>query len=439
MPRIDPLQLIKCLSVLLSPEGGIHSRDEVPRLVNLMTKFSKKLVSKCVYVLILKNTETSLVDMFMAEGGWTLIQSWLQDAAQSGNWDLVKEILELLLITPVDVERLKMNCLPKLIKNLSRRDDLDGVAHLSNQIVQNWLVIVKGSSHPTPVHSIQAQEKPDSEPAVVEPKNVDDSKINKEIVDAVPNDVQESDKMDVDNHQAIKPSNFYKVSVKDGKQVIKKLSLEADEKQTAKNEELKEEIEKEEKVAEKENDKSKNSLSSLKSSSKSSSSSSKDKERDKRRSSSSHSSSKSSSKSSSSSKDKDRKDRDKDKDKHRHNGSSRSSRSSSSSSKDKKESRDKSKVKDPVETKEKQAEKDKDTLEKVKPPTLDKLGRIPKKSSSSDEKQKENKSKEEKKKPSFSILNRKATGEEPRSKTVKVFNSKMRSTGLEEETDVISI
>lgn len=64
--------------------------------------------------------------MFMAEGGWALIQNWLQDAVHTGNWDLVKEILGLLLITPVDVERLKMNCLPKVIKSLSRREDLTG-------------------------------------------------------------------------------------------------------------------------------------------------------------------------------------------------------------------------------------------------------------------------------------------------------------------------
>lgn len=94
-----------------------------------MTKFSKKLVSKCVYVLILKSTKTELVDMFMAEGGWGLIQTWLQDAVQTTNWDLVREILELLLITPVDVERLKMNILPKLIKSLSRREDLEGNKH----------------------------------------------------------------------------------------------------------------------------------------------------------------------------------------------------------------------------------------------------------------------------------------------------------------------
>jgi len=60
-PRIDPLSLLKCLSVLLGPTGGIKSREEVHRLANLMTKFSKKLVSKCIYIQILKTTNTDLL------------------------------------------------------------------------------------------------------------------------------------------------------------------------------------------------------------------------------------------------------------------------------------------------------------------------------------------------------------------------------------------
>lgn len=61
-PRIDPLSLLKCLSVLLSPNGGIKSKDEVIRLANLMTKFSKKLVSKCIYIQILKSSSPDLLD-----------------------------------------------------------------------------------------------------------------------------------------------------------------------------------------------------------------------------------------------------------------------------------------------------------------------------------------------------------------------------------------
>ena len=54
MPRIDPQQLLKTLGILLSPSGGIKSSEEVDRLVKLMSKFSRKLVSKCIYVQILK-------------------------------------------------------------------------------------------------------------------------------------------------------------------------------------------------------------------------------------------------------------------------------------------------------------------------------------------------------------------------------------------------
>ncbi|KAK9510483.1 hypothetical protein O3M35_005262 [Rhynocoris fuscipes] len=120
MPRIDPIQLLKCLSVLLSSSGGIRSKDEVQRLASLMTKFSKKLVSKCIYILILKTTEADLLDMFMSAGGWDLTFNWLSDGINSRNWPLVVELVELLLLCPVDIERLKGNNCPKLIKQLSK-------------------------------------------------------------------------------------------------------------------------------------------------------------------------------------------------------------------------------------------------------------------------------------------------------------------------------
>lgn len=107
-----------------------------------MTKFSKKLVSKCVYVLILKSTESSLLDAFMNAGGWTLVQLWLHDAMFSMNWALVKELLELLLITPVDVERLKSNNIPKLVKSLSKREDLAGKCRFYYYSIDSFLLTV---------------------------------------------------------------------------------------------------------------------------------------------------------------------------------------------------------------------------------------------------------------------------------------------------------
>ncbi|XP_049788424.1 serine/threonine-protein phosphatase 1 regulatory subunit 10-like [Schistocerca cancellata] len=146
MPRIDPLQLLRCLSVLLSPDGGIKSHEEVQRLASLMTKFSKKLVSKCIYIQILKSTRTDLLGMFMGAGGWNLTHTWLSDAIVVKNWPLIQELLELLLMCPVDVERLKTNNCPKLIKGLSKDGSSESVRLLASKLVEQWLRIVKGES-----------------------------------------------------------------------------------------------------------------------------------------------------------------------------------------------------------------------------------------------------------------------------------------------------
>lgn len=91
-----------------------------------MSKYSKKLVSKCIYIQILKCTETELLGQFMSVGGWTLVHSWLSDGIDSKNWPLVQELLELLLLCPVDVPRLQSNSAPKLVKGLSREEDHEG-------------------------------------------------------------------------------------------------------------------------------------------------------------------------------------------------------------------------------------------------------------------------------------------------------------------------
>jgi hypothetical protein len=118
--------------VLLAPNGGIKSSQEVKRLAGLMTKFSKKLVSKCIYIQILKCTETELLGQFMTAGGWTLTHMWLTDGILTRNWSLVQELLELLLLCPVDVMRLKSNSAPKLVKSLSKDSAHEGEFHGEN-------------------------------------------------------------------------------------------------------------------------------------------------------------------------------------------------------------------------------------------------------------------------------------------------------------------
>lgn len=65
----------------------------------------------------------------MSEGGWALTNSWLADAIEARNWPLMKELLELLLMCPVDVERLKLNNCPKLVKGLSKDTTDKGNLH----------------------------------------------------------------------------------------------------------------------------------------------------------------------------------------------------------------------------------------------------------------------------------------------------------------------
>lgn len=227
------------------------------------------------------------------------------------------------------------------------------------------------------------------------------------------------------------PPDNYRSSDRDGKVVIKKTSQDEEKKDSALVE-LTEDIVDKEKGKE---DKEKSSSKSSKKSSKTSSTSSKDrrdsKDKDRKKSSSSsrHTSSSSRSKSSSSSKDKSRRDKDRENERDKEKDRQRSSnKSSSSTSKDKKDSTKDKESKD--KDKAKQAEKDKDTLAKIKPAAVDKMGRIPKKNSSSASAKPEEVSSEVKKKP-FSVGIKKDSEERP--KTVKVFNSKMRSIGLEED------
>lgn len=56
----------------------------------------------------------------MDAGGWRLFHGWLTESIVTKNWPLVRELLELLLLCPVDIERLKANNCPKLVKELSK-------------------------------------------------------------------------------------------------------------------------------------------------------------------------------------------------------------------------------------------------------------------------------------------------------------------------------
>ncbi|XP_050088859.1 serine-rich adhesin for platelets [Anopheles aquasalis] len=168
MPRIDPMKLLVCLSVLLAPNGGIRTSAEVKRLANLMAKFSKKLVSKCIYIQILKCTETELLGQFMQTGGWSLVHLWLVDGVTSKNWPLIQELLELLLCCPVDVERLKINTTPRLVKALSTDSAHERVRVLASKLVEQWLFIVKAPKQPSPSIPLNPSDVPLGDHSVID-------------------------------------------------------------------------------------------------------------------------------------------------------------------------------------------------------------------------------------------------------------------------------
>ena len=147
MPRIDPLQLLKTLAVLLSPEGGIKSGDEVVRLVQLMQKFSKKLVSKSIYIEILSSTPPNLLERFLNEKGWDLLNLWFTDSIKTQNWPLCIDIMNLFTICPITAALLKdtadVNHAPKLVNQLRANQNISpDIKTLANQVYSKWVAIV---------------------------------------------------------------------------------------------------------------------------------------------------------------------------------------------------------------------------------------------------------------------------------------------------------
>lgn len=439
-----------------------------------MGKYSKKLVSKCIYIQILKCTDTELLGQFMTFGGWALVHTWLTDGIESKNWPLVQELLELLLLCPVDVPRLQSNSAPKLVKSLSREEGNDGknsfkpfflnfvsalkhsidnwinihrlfftesltnsifyiqkkigVRILAAKLVEQWLKIARGEI--TSQTNVVNKENLANRQSHLIVNSVTDSSL---LDNCLSGEINGNDVTDSAIDHVIgerdDESLVFKISVKDGMKTVHKVTdsspkknkeIDSAKSQSGDGVEKKHKDEKSssrskdskdrERSKDKDKDRHHKKSSSSSSSHKSSSSSSK------------HTSSSSSSKShksSSSHKNSSSSSSSRDKDKHR-------SKSSSSSSRDKKEDKDKIKS----DASKMQAEKDKDTLAKIQPQPLAKV-KIPKKISDDTEKITENGTAIPPKKKSISIEVRKDS--ENRPKTAKTYSTQFRNHGLGEE------
>jgi len=148
MTRIDPSQLLNTMSVLLGHDGGIRSIDEVPRIVQLMHKFSKKLVSKCIYIHILRSSSPDLLEQFLSKNGWELLNTWFLEAYSNENLHLCGDLVRLFALCPMTSQRLKLsperNQAPKILRQLSTDSRIEAeVRNLATQVVTNWLRIAR--------------------------------------------------------------------------------------------------------------------------------------------------------------------------------------------------------------------------------------------------------------------------------------------------------
>jgi len=164
MTRIDPKQLLSTLSVLLAPDGGIRSAEEVPRIVQLMQKFSKKLVSKCIYIHILRSSSMALLEEFLSKRGWDLLNNWFCDGLKNKNYYLCGELVKLFALCPMTAARLKENAssnqAPRLIKQLSSDMRIEAeIRNLSLQVMNQWKRVARKDVSPPPSPASSASKR----------------------------------------------------------------------------------------------------------------------------------------------------------------------------------------------------------------------------------------------------------------------------------------
>ena len=128
---------------------------QVSRLVQLMQKFSKKLVSKVIYVKILLASTPDLLELFLREKGWELLNAWFNDAIKSLNWPLCAEMTQLFTLCPMTAQRLKenvsTNLAPKLIRQLSCDPRVEAaVREAASRVLIQWMGVVGRQPGPSP-------------------------------------------------------------------------------------------------------------------------------------------------------------------------------------------------------------------------------------------------------------------------------------------------
>ncbi|XP_033643643.1 serine/threonine-protein phosphatase 1 regulatory subunit 10-like isoform X2 [Asterias rubens] len=151
---VDPYQLLKALAPLLTQDGAMKNKAQVPRISGLMNG-ARKLVSRCIYVNILRSTnDADLLSSFIHDGGWELLNLWLQESKESTNSAFMTDLLKVFKKLPVTIDILKKSNTAKLVKQMSKSDADEKLKLLAEEVVSEWMKVIK-----------QSHETADSKPA----------------------------------------------------------------------------------------------------------------------------------------------------------------------------------------------------------------------------------------------------------------------------------
>ncbi|NXM30208.1 PP1RA phosphatase, partial [Oxyruncus cristatus] len=124
---IDPKELLKGLDCFLGRDGEVKTMDGISKIFSLM-KDSQKMVSRCIYLNILLQTRAQdILNKFIRIGGYKLLNTWLTGSKASNNVPFLQQILLTLQHLPLTVDHLKQNNTAKLVKQLSKSSDDEGL------------------------------------------------------------------------------------------------------------------------------------------------------------------------------------------------------------------------------------------------------------------------------------------------------------------------
>ncbi|CAJ0924808.1 unnamed protein product [Ranitomeya imitator] len=158
---IDPLELLKGLDCFLGQEGEVKAVDAMTKIYNLM-KESKKLVSRCIYLNIILQTQApEILSKFIRVGGYKLLNNWLTYARTNNNSPLLHQILLTLQHLPLTVDHLKMNNTAKLVKQLSKTSEVEELRMLAGVLVGAWMTVIRTQSNLLPPEKDKKKKKED--------------------------------------------------------------------------------------------------------------------------------------------------------------------------------------------------------------------------------------------------------------------------------------